>query len=750
MKRILITENQYKKLLHLVNEQFTKFNNPEDEKDMSHDIVDTLTYLTVVLKQNKINKDVYVDKIEDGIVYLDPSKYTQEERDIIEKRIETYISYQKNPRDKILPDVFGFDSGVDSDWVGGDIAVVDDNSDVADIDDNSDVADIDDDNDVAVIEDEDEKLYKEVEACNFGKNSKGNKRKVILPPTMDIRFYQDILKKLGTKVTCEKMLFFFAWRDGESSKSTYNPLATTHIDEANEGCYYNCLKNGVGYKPSGCRTCPSGSSPGVRNYKTYNSGLNATYETLTNGRYPNVVRKLKNDKITALEIASEIKELSTWGTGGLVYDIIRYNNTLQVNPIEKYDGGTIIDNNCVLTRAEHKFYNEHIKSKKDGDAFREWVNSDGVRLNYVNRKLSDCSLFTGLDRAGELNNYLEIAFKHKGREWVKLGKPGLVKDEEVIDTGEIVLLPPNKKGWNIRGTDCYGSGSYGASRGIRKHRGIDIKSDEGDSIVSPIDGYISSSGYRIYTTKCSYLIGVDVTGTGKYSGYRVRLFYVKGTVPINTPVKKGDPIGVQQSLQKNCYPKKINDKYCMTNHVHVELYVNGVRVNPTNYNWGKSISKSDEIVVKNEPKKTPSIVGNNEYILGKKIVVDLNGPKNHESRKLGNWQSDNATDIFGTPGTTVYSITKGVVSKIGGNDNDHTGKIYGGSITVKGKDGYSDIFYTHLQKIKVVKGQEVNLGTPLAEISLWETSPSGSHVHVGLPYGVRLNSLIDLSTGKIK
>lgn len=437
MKRILITENQYKKLLHLVNEQFTKFNNPEDEKDMSHDIVDTLTYLTVVLKQNKINKDVYVDKIEDGIVYLDPSKYTQEERDIIEKRIETYVSYQKNPRDKILPDVFGFDSGVDSDWVGGDIAVVDDNSDVADIDDDSDVADIDDDNDVAVIEDEDEKLYKEVEACNFGKNSKGNKRKVILPPTMDIRFYQDILKKLGTKVTCEKMLFFFAWRDGESSKSTYNPLATTHRDEANEGCYYNCLKNGVGYKPSGCRSCPSGSSPGVRNYKTYNSGLNATYETLTNGRYPNVVRKLKNDKITALEIASEIKELRTWGTGGLVYDIIRYNNTLQVNPIEKYGGGTIIDNNCVLTSAEHKFYNEHIKSKKDGDAFREWVNSDGVRLNYVNRKLSDCSLFTGLDRTGELNDYLEIAFKHKGKEWVKLGKPGKTKDEEeVIDSKE--------------------------------------------------------------------------------------------------------------------------------------------------------------------------------------------------------------------------------------------------------------------------------------------------------------------------
>ena len=136
--------------------------------------------------------------------------------------------------------------------------------------------------------------------------------------------------------------------------------------------------------------------------------------------------------------------------------------------------------------------------------------------------------------------------------------------------------------------------------------------------------------------------------------------------------------------------------------------------------------------------------------MGKEITVSKNGPKDHASRKLGNWQSDNATDIFGKPGTTVYSITKGTVSKIGGNEKDHTGKIYGGSITVKGKDGYSDIFYTHLQRIKVVKGQEVTLGTPLAEISLWETSPKGSHVHVGLPYRIKLNSILDLDKGKIR
>jgi murein DD-endopeptidase MepM/ murein hydrolase activator NlpD len=138
----------------------------------------------------------------------------------------------------------------------------------------------------------------------------------------------------------------------------------------------------------------------------------------------------------------------------------------------------------------------------------------------------------------------------------------------------------------------------------------------------------------------------------------------------------------------------------------------------------------------------------NVYILGKKMSIDKNGPQNHQSRALGNWQSDNATDIFSSPGTTVHSVTKGTVKKIGGNQNDHNGKIYGANVTVSGTDGYPDIFYTHMQNIKVTKGQVVGVGTPIGEISKWEDNPSGSHVHVGLPYGKKLSDLIDLNTGK--
>jgi len=148
--------------------------------------------------------------------------------------------------------------------------------------------------------------------------------------------------------------------------------------------------------------------------------------------------------------------------------------------------------------------------------------------------------------------------------------------------------------------------------------------------------------------------------------------------------------------------------------------------------------------------KETELTGSNKYILGKSTNIDKNGPANHGTRAFGNWQSDNATDIFGKPGTVVHSITKGKVKKIGGNQDDHNGKVYGAQVTVTGTDGYPDIFYTHLQSLKVSEGDTVELGTPIGEISKWEDSPPTSHVHVGLPYGKKLGDLIDLNSGEIK
>lgn len=134
--------------------------------------------------------------------------------------------------------------------------------------------------------------------------------------------------------------------------------------------------------------------------------------------------------------------------------------------------------------------------------------------------------------------------------------------------------------------------------------------------------------------------------------------------------------------------------------------------------------------------------------IGGVFKTDLeNGPKNHGSRRLGNWASDNAWDIFAPAGTDVKSYTKGTVSKVYDNGKK-SGKIFGTQLTIKGKDGYPDIFYTHITNVKLSVGDSVNVGDYLGKIIEWCTDEScnkkvsGTHVHLGLPYGKHLKDLL--------
>ncbi len=621
MKKILIiTETQYKRLVskgNLITERFKKiiYNNPKDEYDAHPDLLNVLNYL-LYLVHLLYSKDLYVDKIEKGVVYIDSTKYEPEEISYLKEKLEEFIKDSRDPKDKISTSHFGFDSGLDDDYQWDEVADVEDNDDTADVEDNDDtvevednddtaevednddVADVEDNDDVADVEDNDDVAdVVDISYCDYGLNSKGEKRNFVPPPNMDIKFYQDILKSIGANVTCQKMLFLYSWRTGESSKSTYNPFATTQPNEVNEGCYYNCLKSGRGYTPVGCRECPSGTLPGVRNYKTYESGLKNTVKTLTNGRYNNVVTKLKNDNITAEEIASEKSELKTWGTGGLVLDILKYNKKIKPTPISKYgdepkyvlSDDEILDcENCIPNiydnLSDTDYYYDDIINNNNVKDFRWWVNQDSGRLKQVTDKLKECcetkSDPTISTNYNKMNDHTEIAFSVVGNEWVDEGKPSKPKESNLTFTS------PNEDGWIERGTDGAGSGEYEASRKHGPHKGVDVLSTAGDQIVSPIDGYISKVGYRIYDDKCPYLVGIDIKGTGIYDGYKIRMFYVESDLTRLDTVSSGDVIGLQQSLNNNCYPQKYSsDKYIMKNHVHVELYYNGIRKNPSNYNW---------------------------------------------------------------------------------------------------------------------------------------------------------------------
>jgi murein DD-endopeptidase MepM/ murein hydrolase activator NlpD len=325
-----------------------------------------------------------------------------------------------------------------------------------------------------------------------------------------------------------------------------------------------------------------------------------------------------------------------------------------------------------------------------------------------------------------------------------------------VDINSTFLIEPSKERGSafneVRGTNKDGT--------PKLHKGIDYRVGVGTLVVLIKPGVVLKSGMNLQPTGYGALIEIEhedgvITRYGHMSE-----IYVSAGDKINS----GDIIGATGGEQG-----AVGAGNSTGPHLHFEYRVGGTPIDPSSSSNDNSVyrfmNKSDKpklgggrvnnsVNNNNSGNNNNSVNNNNSgnkspYILGKKMVISPNGPRDHGTRPLGNWQSDNATDIFGTPGTVVYSITKGRVSKIGGNQNNHKGKIYGAQITIEGYVGYTNVFYTHLQNVMVKVGQEVKLGTPLAEISLWETSPSGSHVHVGLQTG-SLNDLLNLKTGEIK
>jgi hypothetical protein len=108
-----------------------------------------------------------------------------------------------------------------------------------------------------------------------------------------------------------------------------------------------------------------------------------------------------------------------------------------------------------------------------------------------------------------------------------------------------------------------------------------------------------------------------------------------------------------------------------------------------------------------------------------------NGPKNHGARPLGDWQSDNAWDIFAVPGTKVYAILPGTVDKVKAS-NKTSGKIFGTQVTVSGSEDYPKVFYTHLKNVSVQAGDTLKAGDLVGEISEWDDGPKMTHVHIGI------------------
>lgn len=146
--------------------------------------------------------------------------------------------------------------------------------------------------------------------------------------------------------------------------------------------------------------------------------------------------------------------------------------------------------------------------------------------------------------------------------------------------------------------------------------------------------------------------------------------------------------------------------------------------------FGKSIGLKESIkrkILNESPQNTDHIFDDKSFKWG-------GGPKDHGSRPLGNWQSDNAWDVMAPAGTPVYAIEGGKVVGLGGGPTLRKGVIYGYQITIQSED--NSFFYTHLGE----RAPNINIGAEVkkGDIIGWIGKPNDKwpqHVHIGLKYG---------------
>jgi hypothetical protein len=114
-----------------------------------------------------------------------------------------------------------------------------------------------------------------------------------------IKWARDFLGKVGMPVTAENVRAISAWEQAEGTKASYNPLATTQSGFSGETRF---------------------NSVGVKNYATYQDGIDANAHALMNGRYTNILDALRAGN-SATAVAQAIQD-SPWGTGGGVLRVL--------------------------------------------------------------------------------------------------------------------------------------------------------------------------------------------------------------------------------------------------------------------------------------------------------------------------------------------------------------------------------------------------------------------------------------------
>uniref|UniRef100_A0A665VKK5 Myeloid protein 1-like n=1 Tax=Echeneis naucrates TaxID=173247 RepID=A0A665VKK5_ECHNA len=139
----------------------------------------------------------------------------------------------------------------------------------------------------------------------------------------------------------------------------------------------------------------------------------------------------------------------------------------------------------------------------------------------------------------------------------------------LVSEGESVHLfcrgnPSNEK----RTSDMWGSGHYGASRGDRIHKGVDIRCEDGDDVLAPFDVTLEGA-LSVFTDPKMAAINSGINLRGK--GLCFKLFAVRPDRNFGL-VRKGERIGTMLPMQ-TVFPG-------ITSHIHVQMCD---RTDPTQY-----------------------------------------------------------------------------------------------------------------------------------------------------------------------
>ncbi len=113
-----------------------------------------------------------------------------------------------------------------------------------------------------------------------------------------VKFANDLLTRMGFPRSDENIRAISAWVRAEGTKAQFNPLATTR--RAPNTTDFN--------------------SVGVKNYPSYEAGLDATVATLRNGRYANILAALAQGT-DAMAVGRAVQQ-SPWGTGHGVIKVL--------------------------------------------------------------------------------------------------------------------------------------------------------------------------------------------------------------------------------------------------------------------------------------------------------------------------------------------------------------------------------------------------------------------------------------------